>query len=206
VPTVRMIKKYPNRRLYDTETSTYITLAEVKQLVLEYRAFQVVDAKSGDDLTRAILLQIILEEESGGVPLFTSEMLANIIRYYGHSMQGLMGAYLERSIQAFHEAQRRFQDHTRSLYGDIPTPQNAMQDMIRASQTAMPGAMGDYLERSAQAVIGMQEELSRQAMKLFATFPYPGQPQAPSATDEPTPPPMRVTPAEGKPRARRHKI
>jgi len=108
--TPRIIKKYPNRRLYDTETSTYITLAEVKDLVLQYREFQVQDAKSGEDLTRAILLQIILEEESGGVPMFSTEMLANIIRYYGHSMQGLMGSYLERSIHAFHEAQKRFQE------------------------------------------------------------------------------------------------
>jgi ribosomal protein S12 methylthiotransferase len=105
----RIIKKYPNRRLYDTETSTYITLAEVKDLVLQYKVFQVQDAKTGDDLTRAILLQIILEEESGGVPMFTTDMLANIIRYYGHAMQGLMGSYLERSIHAFHEAQKRFQ-------------------------------------------------------------------------------------------------
>ena len=87
----RIIKKYPNRRLYDTETSSYITLAEVKELVLQYKDFQVQDAKSGENLTRSILLQIILEEESGGVPMFSTDMLANIIRYYGHAMQGLMG-------------------------------------------------------------------------------------------------------------------
>jgi polyhydroxyalkanoate synthesis repressor PhaR len=200
VPAIRSIKKYPNRRLYDTETSTYITLAEVKQLVLEYKLFQVVDAKTSEDLTRSILLQIILEEESGGVPLFSADMLANIIRYYGHSMQGLMGAYLERSIQAFHEAQRRFQDQSRNLYGEAPSPQAAMQDMLRASQTAMPGAMGDYLEKSAQAVIGMQEEISRQAMKLFSGFPYP---QPPGAKPASKPEPAEAPAAETKPRARR---
>ena len=94
----RVIKKYPNRRLYDTETSAYITLAEVKQFVLSQETFVVQDARSGEDLTRSILLQVILEEETGGVPMFSSDMLANIIRYYGHSMQGLMGSYLERSI------------------------------------------------------------------------------------------------------------
>ena len=120
MPPVRIIKKYPNRRLYDTETSAYITLAEVKELVLQYKEFQVQDAKSGEDLTRAILLQIILEEESGGVPMFSTDMLANIIRYYGHAMQGLMGSYLERSIFAFHEAQKRFQEQAQSLYGDLP--------------------------------------------------------------------------------------
>src|SRR4029077_10543805 len=116
----RIIKKYPNRRLYDTETSAYITLAEVKDLVLGYKDFQVQDAKSGDDLTRAILLQIILEEESGGVPMFSTDMLANIIRYYGHAMQGLMGTYLERSIGTFHVAQKRFQANASTLYGEIP--------------------------------------------------------------------------------------
>src|SRR5215208_7836020 len=99
---LRLSKKYPNRRLYDTKTSSYITLADVKQMVLKQEEFQVQDAKTGDDLTRAILLQIILEEESGGVPMFSQDMLANIIRYYGHAMQGLMGSYLERSIFTFH--------------------------------------------------------------------------------------------------------
>ncbi|MEI6117538.1 MAG: polyhydroxyalkanoate synthesis repressor PhaR, partial [Burkholderiales bacterium] len=80
--SVRLIKKYPNRRLYDTQTSTYITLSDVKQLVLDHELFKVVDAKSGDDLTRRILLQIILEEESGGVPMFSSTMLAHVIRFY----------------------------------------------------------------------------------------------------------------------------
>src|SRR5262245_36166481 len=103
--STRLIKKYPNRRLYDTQTSTYITLADVKQLVLASEAFQVVDAKSGEDLTRSILLQIILEEEGGGVPMFSSNMLAQIIRFYGHAMQGIMGSYLEKNIQAFMEIQ-----------------------------------------------------------------------------------------------------
>ena len=116
---VRVLKKYPNRRLYDTATSSYITLAEVRQLVMDKAPFVVRDAKSGGDLTRSILLQIILEEESGGVPMFSAAMLSNIIRYYGHSMQGLMGNYLERSIGAFHEAQKKFQEQTKSLYGNI---------------------------------------------------------------------------------------
>ena len=101
----RLIKKYPNRRLYDTRTSAYITLADVKQLVLEHEAFAVVDAKSGEDLTRSILLQIILEEEAGGAPLFSSDMLSQIIRFYGHAMQGLMGGYLEKNMQTLMEMQ-----------------------------------------------------------------------------------------------------
>lgn len=116
----RIIKKYPNRRLYDTTASAYITLHDVKKFVLDAVVFEVHDARTNEDLTRSILLQIILEEESGGVPMFTSDMLSNIIRYYGHAMQGLMGSYLERSIGAFHEAQRKFQEQTQSLGGAAP--------------------------------------------------------------------------------------
>ena len=102
---VRTIKKYPNRRLYDTDTSSYITLAEIKQLVMESEPLQVVDAKTGDDLTRSILLQIILEEEANGSPMFTAPVLSNIIRFYGHAMQGLMGGYLEKNMQVLMEMQ-----------------------------------------------------------------------------------------------------
>jgi polyhydroxyalkanoate synthesis repressor PhaR len=182
----RIIKKYPNRRLYDTETSAYITLAEVKDLVLQYKEFRVQDAKTGEDLTRAILLQIILEEESGGVPMFSTEMLANIIRYYGHAMQGLMGSYLERSIMAFHEAQKRFQEQAQSLYGDLPkVPAEAWAQFV-SQQQKIPNVMGGYLEKGAKAVIDMQEELRNQALKLFSGFPYaPGTPPAPGEEAKP---------------------
>lgn len=197
----RIIKKYPNRRLYDTETSTYITLAEVKELVLQYREFQVQDAKSGQDLTRAILLQIILEEESGGVPMFSTDMLANIIRYYGHSMQGLMGSYLERSIHAFHEAQKRFQEQAQVL---IPTvPADAFGNMMTGANP-IPQVMGGYLEKGAKAVIDMQDELRNQALKLFAGFPYaaPGTEGAPEAAPE-APKRARKPAAARKPRSRK---
>jgi polyhydroxyalkanoate synthesis repressor PhaR len=183
----RIIKKYPNRRLYDTETSAYITLAEVKDLVLGYKEFQVQDAKTGADLTRAILLQIILEEESGGVPMFSTDMLANIIRYYGHAMQGLMGSYLERSITTFHEAQKRFQEQAQTLYGELPrAPTDAWTQFVTQQQKIVPNVMGGYLEKGAKAVIDMQEELRSQALKLFSGFPYaPG--TAPAPGEEPKP-------------------
>lgn len=103
--TDRVIKKYPNRRLYDTDTSSYITLTEIKQLVMESEPFVVRDAKTGDDLTRSILLQIILEEEAHGSPMFTAPVLSNIIRFYGHAMQGFMGGYLEKNMQALMDMQ-----------------------------------------------------------------------------------------------------
>lgn len=101
----RVIKKYPNRRLYDTDTSSYVTLSEIKQLVMDNEPCVVRDAKTGEDITRSILLQIILEEEAGGSPMFTAPVLANIIRFYGHAMQGLLGGYLEKNIQALMDLQ-----------------------------------------------------------------------------------------------------
>ncbi len=198
--TARIIKKYPNRRLYDTETSTYITLAEVKDLVLQYKEFRVQDAKTGQDLTRAILLQIILEEESGGVPMFSTDMLANIIRYYGHAMQGLMGSYLERSILAFHEAQKRFQEQAKSLYGELPRmPAEAWAQFMQQGQQ-LPNVMGGYLEKGAKAVIDMQDELRSQALKLFSGFPYGGRADG-EPPAEPRPKPRAA--AKPSPRKRR---
>ncbi|MFZ3321248.1 MAG: polyhydroxyalkanoate synthesis repressor PhaR [Usitatibacter sp.] len=198
----RVIKKYPNRRLYDTETSAYITLAEVKDLVLGYKDFHVVDAKTGEDLTRAILLQIILEEESGGVPMFSTDMLANIIRYYGHAMQGLMGSYLERSIHAFHEAQKRFQEQAQTLYGELPkVPTDAWSQLMTPGQQ-IPNVMGGYLEKGAKAVIDMQEELRNQALKLFSGFPYPNAP-GDAAPEKPRAKAVRPKPAPRKARQRK---
>ena len=169
----RIIKKYPNRRLYDTETSAYITLTDVKQFVLDHQQFEVHDARSGEDLTRSILLQVILEEESGGVPMFSADMLANIIRYYGHSMQGLMGSYLERSIGAFHEAQKKFQDQSTSVLGAAPAfAPETWSKLVSSAGTPVPAMMNDYLEKSASSVIGMQDELRKQAMQMFSSFPY----------------------------------
>ena len=202
----RIIKKYPNRRLYDTETSTYITLAEVKDLVLQYKEFMVQDAKSGDDLTRSILLQIILEEESGGVPMFSQEMLANIIRYYGHAMQGLMGSYLERSIITFHEAQKRFQEQTKTLYGELPRmPAEAWTQFMQPGQP-IPNVMGGYLEKGAKAVIDMQDELRNQALKLFSGFPYaPHGREAPESNNKEEPRPAKPAPKPAKTSARKPK-
>ena len=120
----RVIKKYPNRRLYDTTTSSYVTLTEIKHLVMDGQTFAVRDAKSGEDLTRSILLQIILEEESAGAPMFTEAVLANIIRFYGHAMQGYMGSYLESNLQSLM--------HMQSQMGQ--SPQNMMAQMQEQMQ------------------------------------------------------------------------
>ena len=170
----RIIKKYPNRRLYDTETSAYITLADVKKLVLAQVAFKVEDAKTHEDLTRSILLQIILEEEAAGAPMFSSDMLSQIIRFYGNAMQGMMGSYLEKNIQTFIEMQKRLQDQSRQIYGDNPLlSADAWSEFIKMQGPAMQGLMGRYLEQSANAFMEMQQQLQQQTRNLFGNFPFP---------------------------------
>ena len=117
---VRVIKKYPNRRLYDTEISSYITIEDVRQLIIEGVEFEVRDAKSGDDLTRQVLLQIIAEHEQNGEPMLSTQLLSQIIRFYGDSLQGFMGSYLERSMQMFLEQQQQFRQQMSGLIGQAP--------------------------------------------------------------------------------------
>jgi polyhydroxyalkanoate synthesis repressor PhaR len=117
---VRVIKKYPNRRLYDTEISSYITIDDVRQLIVDGEDFEVRDAKSGDDLTRQVLLQIIAEQEQDGAPVLSTQLLSQIIRFYGDSLQGFMGNYLERSMQTFLEQQQQFRQQVGSLLGQTP--------------------------------------------------------------------------------------
>lgn len=116
----RIIKKYPNRRLYDTEISSYITIDEVRQLVVDGTPFEVRDAKSGADLTRCVLLQIIAEHEENGTPMLSTQMLSQMIRFYGDSLQGLTGNYLERSMQAFVEQQQVFRTQMQTVIGQTP--------------------------------------------------------------------------------------
>ena len=115
---VRILRKYTNRRLYDTSRSCYVTLEDVKQLVLGSESFQVLDSKTGQDLTRNILLQIIAEQEAEGHgTLLTNQVLQQLIRFYGDSMQGMMSQYLEQSIAAFLEHQDRIRDQMKTMMG-----------------------------------------------------------------------------------------
>jgi polyhydroxyalkanoate synthesis repressor PhaR len=104
----RVLKKYPNRRLYDTATSRYVTLEDVRRLVLDGAEFLVRDAKTDEDITRSVLLQIIAEQEEAGQPIFTIPILTQIIRFYGDAVQGLASEFLQRSLAAFGEQQQLF--------------------------------------------------------------------------------------------------
>jgi polyhydroxyalkanoate synthesis repressor PhaR len=183
---LRLIKKYPNRRLYDTKTSSYITLADVKQMVLKQEEFQVIDAKSGDDLTRQILLQIILEEESGGMPMFTSDLLAQLIRSYGNAMQGMMGSYLERNIRAFQDIQKALQDQSSRMVGDNSrASQELWSQFMNLQGPAMQSLMQAYMEQSQKMFAQFQEQMQTQARSMFSGLTFPGFPAGQSNKNEP---------------------
>ena len=172
---VRLIKKYPNRRLYDTKTSSYITLADVKQMVLKQEEFQVLDAKSNDDLTRQILLQIILDEESGGMPMFSSDLLSQMIRSYGSAMQGFMGSYLEKNIEAFQQMQKALQDQSQRIYGDNSrASQELWAQFMNLQGPAMQSLMQAYMEQSQKMFAQFQEQMQSQARNMFTGFQFPG--------------------------------
>ena len=163
-PAQRVIKKYPNRRLYDTNTSTYITLAEVKQLVMAHQSLVVRDAKTGEDITRSIFLQILLEEEAGGAPMFTEAVLANIIRFYGHTMQGFMGSYLEKNVQVFTDMQTKLTEQSQTV-----TPEMWAKFMT-AQSPMVKGLMGNYAEQSRTIFTQMQEQMNKQAEQMLGVM------------------------------------
>lgn len=160
----RLVKKYPNRRLYDTETSSYITLNDVKAMVLRAEPFVVRDVKSGQDLTRSILLQIILEEEAGGVPMFTEQVLASLIRFYGQSLQGHVGPYLEKNMQAMTEMQGQLAQRAQGL-----SPET-WANFLKLQSPGIDGVMGNYVEQSKSAFLQMQEQMQKNAEQVLGAF------------------------------------
>jgi polyhydroxyalkanoate synthesis repressor PhaR len=161
---IRVIKKYPNRRLYDTETSAYITLTDVQNLVMASAQFAVRDAKTNEDLTRSILLQIILEEETAGAPMFTEAVLANIIRFYGNAMQSFMGTYLEKNVQTFMDLQVKMAEQSKGLSPEM------WAQVMSAKSPMMQGMMGTYVEQSKNVFTQMQEQMQKQSEQMLSAF------------------------------------
>jgi polyhydroxyalkanoate synthesis repressor PhaR len=151
----RIIKKYPNRRLYDTVESRYITLSDIRRLVLDKVEFMVVDKKTQEDITRSILLQVISEQEHEGEPLMSQDFLAQVIRAYGGTMQGFVGNYLEQSLKLFTHQQQQLRDRVRSMVGMDPMSTmttlaqdnfqrwKQMQDSFFSSLTKAGGRSGE---------------------------------------------------------------
>ena len=176
---IRVLKKYPNRRLYDTQASTYITLADAKQMVMEGASFEVRDAKTGEEITRSILLQIILEEETGGMPIFSTPMLAQLIRFYGNATQAMMGAYLEKNLQAFIDFQQQLAKGPQPvLEGGVFSPESWGQWMQSQFKPASPADIGqfmaNYFQQSQSAWSEMQAQWRDQAHKSGSSlFGFP---------------------------------
>jgi polyhydroxyalkanoate synthesis repressor PhaR len=125
----RIIKKYPNRRLYDTDISRYITLEEIRQLVLANIKFRVEDKRTHEDITRSILLQVIADQEEGGDPIFTTDLLLFIIRCYGDPMQNSISRYLELSLRMFTQQQMHFTDQLRNMLGQAQQPLQLLKEL-----------------------------------------------------------------------------
>ena len=152
--TVRIIKKYPNRRLYDTEISSYVTLEDLKKLVLARINFQVIDARSQEDLTNSTLLQIITELEQQGAPIFTKAILEHMIRFYGNAMQSTMSRFLEQSIGLFMEQQHSIQDQMSGLLDK--NPMNVFKELTE-KQMQIWQTLGDSFR---QGFTGTQNDTS----------------------------------------------
>lgn len=137
---LRIIKKYPNRRLYDTELSKYVALADLRKLIHDEVDFKVIDSKSGKDISRSILIQIITEQEAGNEALFSTEMLTEIIRNYDEAIHDVFQSYMDQSMQAFTEQQEIIQQRMEELVG------------TRAVKT-----MSDITQRNAELWMDMQK-------------------------------------------------
>lgn len=139
-----IIKKYANRRLYNTETSSYITLDLLSQMTREGRMFTVVDAKSGEDITHNVLTQIIMEEEQRGKNMLPVNFLRQLIAMYGDSMQSMVPQYLEASMDSFRKNQLQFQEAMQGAFGGGPLAEIAKRNMqmFEAATTAFKGAGG----------------------------------------------------------------
>jgi polyhydroxyalkanoate synthesis repressor PhaR len=147
---LRVIKKYPNRRLYDTEISRYITLEEVRQLVLENVRFRVEDKRSHEDITRSILLQVIAEQEEGGNPIFTTELLTFIIRFYGDPMQNSISRYLELSMRMFLDQQAHFTEQLKTMLGQAQQPLATLKELAERQVPIWRSVRKEFLKNLAR--------------------------------------------------------
>ena len=144
----RIIKKYPNRRLYDTEISRYITLDEVKELVIGRTAFKVIDDRTAEDMTNHVLIQILAQEENGSSPLFTTEILKSLICFYGNPLQKAMSQILEKGLLMFADPEANFQDYLQHII----TKDEALTNSVTQTEPGIEmwsKLLAKYLEKNA---------------------------------------------------------
>lgn len=136
----RIIKKYANRRLYDTNASKHVTLADIRKLIVSGVDVQVLEETSGEDITRALLLQIIVDQEQSDTPLLPEVLLAQLIRFYGNPMQGMMGDYLQKSVGTFVAQQESIQSQMQNMLSD--TPMDTLQELMKKNMSAWESMLG----------------------------------------------------------------
>jgi polyhydroxyalkanoate synthesis repressor PhaR len=166
---VVIIKKYANRRLYDTESSSYITLERLAEMVRQKREFKVVDAKSGDDITHSVLTQIVMDEEAGGTNMLPVNFLRQLIGMYGDGMQSMVPQYLEASLEAFQRNQTQFRDALAGAFTGGPLAEIARRNMelFQSAAAAAPGAAPAGARASAPEAEGA-DEIERLRAELAA--------------------------------------
>lgn len=172
---MRVIKKYQNRRLYDTATSTYIILEDIKQIIVEGDLVQVVDVKTNEDVTRSVLLQIILEEEVNGMPMFSNDFLFQIIRFYGKSFQPSLSPFLEHGIDLFKKMQKQFYTQIKDAYGKdvLPSGVELWREFMAQQGPQLEGMIKEYMQNNTNAFLKMQEQLQKQTENIFSYMNFP---------------------------------
>jgi len=168
-----LIKKYANRRLYNTSTSSYVTLDDLSKMVKGGTEFEVSDAKTGEDITRQVLTHIIVEEESKGQNLLPISFLRHLISFYGDSLQAVVPTYLEQTMQSFARNQEQMRDYMKDAFGGL-NPFGGIEELSKQNIT-----------------------LVENAMKMFTPFYSPGFGPSPGTTDRPSESPMAAKPAAG---------
>jgi polyhydroxyalkanoate synthesis repressor PhaR len=136
----RVIKKYANRRLYDTEASKHVTLVDIRKLIVAGTDIQILDDTTGEDITRPLLLQIIVEQEQSDTPLLPEMLLAQLIRFYGNPMQGMMGDYLQQSVGTFVAQQQSVQSQMESMLSN--TPMDTMRELMKQNVSTWESMLG----------------------------------------------------------------
>jgi polyhydroxyalkanoate synthesis repressor PhaR len=146
-----IIKKYANRRLYNTAASSYVTLDHLSEMVREGTDFVVLDAKTGDDITRSVLTQIIFEQESKGQNLLPVQFLRRLIRFYGDQMQGFLPPYLEMSMESFSKAQEKMRENMSRAFG-ATTPMAAFEEQAQRNMALFQQAMSAWAPFAASGM------------------------------------------------------
>ncbi len=171
----RIVKKYQNRRLYDTATSTYIILDDIKQIIVDGELVKVIDVKTEKEVTRSVLLQIILEEEVNGVPMFSNDFLFQIIRFYGKAFQPSVSPFLEQGVDLFRKMQKQFYEQIRDVYGKdkLSSGVELWKDFIQQQTPQIESSLKEYVENSTNVFLKMQEQLQSQTENIFSYMQFP---------------------------------